>query len=612
MAQGEFHHGAPAFPSRSRSLLLVLALWPTCARAADRTDLPTPLEHYRSYDWEADAKALVLELAASVPEETRASALALFGAADGSESLDAARIRTLLGSIDWKSYRPRVESLLLHGSRALEVVPNEASAWLPLIHDSLLLFLDGLGEERFLDRIVAQATLPRTASRGERVLAFVEGAPSLQKLAQIFARNPSLAPDIRVALQSLENDISSARYDEILAVIRRELPSAVEDEYAIEFRDHLLAEASVGAVVEASYRSPGSERTERAACKVLKPRAVEALAEDLAIVDRVLAYLEEHASFYDIGDTPLVDIFEEIREALSREVQVADERENLIRAREYYRDVPEVLVPAVLPFSTQNVTCMEFVEGVKITDAFPGQPEKRRELAHRLSDALTFDVLFSRKETALFHGDPHAGNVFHVEDGGPDPYRIALLDWGLAAEFSRDDRAKMAQLVLGLYLKDSKRLANNVSVLVDFQPKDDREREEMRRTVAAMIEESTSEGMFPLLDDLMTALAKLGYKVRYEAAIFIKAQLTISGILLELEPGFEQDAHVIDRLEGQIFHEIGPRLLRTVWFPDWNSHDYQSLMSNEDVKDVQVKRTCGFFKTVGKAIWTGVSFQWLF
>jgi ubiquinone biosynthesis protein len=229
-----------------------------------------------------------------------------------------------------------------------------------------------------------------------------------------------------------------------------------------------------------------------------------------------------------------------------------------------------------------------------------------------LSDALTFDVLFSRKETALFHGDPHAGNVFHVEDGGPDPYRIALLDWGLAAEFSRDDRAKMAQLVLGLYLKDSKRLANNVSVLVDFQPKDDREREEMRRTVAAMIEESTSEGMFPLLDDLMTALAKLGYKVRYEAAIFIKAQLTISGILLELEPGFEQDAHVIDRLEGQIFHEIGPRLLRTVWFPDWNSHDYQSLMSNEDVKDVQVKRTCGFFKTVGKAIWTGVSFQWLF
>jgi ubiquinone biosynthesis protein len=612
MAQCGFHHGAPAFPSRSGVLLLALAFSASGAGAADRIDLPTPLDHYRSYSFEADAKALLLELAASVPEETRASAFALFQAADGSEPVDEARIRTLLGSIDWKTHRSRVESLLLHGSRVLEVVPNQASAWIPLIHDSLLLFLDGLGEERFVDRIVGQARLPRDASRGDRVLAFVEGAPSLQKLAQILARHPTLAPDIRLALQSLENDISSARYDEIMAVIRRELSSALEKEYAVEFRDHLLAEASVGAVVEATYRSPGPDPAQRAACKVLKPRAVSALAEDLAILDRVLSYLEGHATFYDIGDTPLVDIFEEIREALSREVQVADERKNLIRAREYYRDVPGILVPAVLPFSTESVTCMEFIEGVKITDAFPGEPEKRRELAHRLSDALTFDVLFSRKGTALFHGDPHAGNVFHVEDGGSDPFRIALLDWGLAAEFSREDREKMAQLMLGLYLKDSKRLGNNVSVLVDFQPKDDEEREEMRRTVADLVEASTGEGMFSLLDDLMTALAKEGYRVRYEAAVFIKAQLTISGILQELEPGFEQDAYVVDRLEGQVFHEIGTRLLRTVWFPDWNSHDYRSLMSNEDVKDVQVQRTGRYFKKVGKAIWTGVSFQWLF
>jgi ubiquinone biosynthesis protein len=612
MAQAGFHHGAPAFPSRSGLLLLALLLSPSGGGAADRIDLPTPLEHYRSYDWEADAKTLALELAASVPEEARATAFALFQSADGSGSFDEARIRSLLASIDWKPYRPRLESLLLHGSRALEVVPNEASAWIPLIHDSLLLFLDGLSDERFVDRIAGQAKLPRDASRGDRVLAFVEGAPSLQKLAQVLARNPTLAPDIRLALQSLENDISSARYDEILDVIRRELPAAVGEEYSIEFRDHLLAEASVGAVVEATYRNPGSERTQRAACKVLKPRAVAALAEDLAILDEVLAYLERHAAFYDIGDTPLVDIFEEIREALSREVQVADERKNLIRAREYYGDVPGILVPAVLPFSTENVTCMEFVEGVKITDAFPGEPENRRELAHRLSDALTFNVLFSTKDTALFHGDPHAGNVFHVEDGGPDRFRIALLDWGLAAEFTREDRERMAQLLLGLYLKDPKRLGNNVSVLVDFQPKDDEEREQMRQTVGALVAASPGEGMFTLIDDLMTELAKEGYKVRYEAAIFIKAQLTISGILEELEPGFQQDDYVVDRLEGQVFREVGPRLLRTVWFPAWNSHEYRSLMSNEDVKDVQCRRTGRFFKKVGKAIWTGVSFQWLF
>ena len=70
---------------------------------------------------------------------------------------------------------------------------------------------------------------------------------------------------------------------------------------------------------------------------------------------------------------------------------------------------------------------MEYVEGEKITDAFPRDPEARRRLARKFSDALTYDVIFAPREEALFHGDPHAGNVFHVL-GDQDAYRIALLD----------------------------------------------------------------------------------------------------------------------------------------------------------------------------------------
>ena len=70
--------------------------------------------------------------------------------------------------------------------------------------------------------------------------------------------------------------------------------------------------------------------------------------------------------------------------------------------------------------------------------------------------------------------------------------------------------------------------------------------------------------------------------------------------------------NVLDRIEGQVWREFGPRLLRTVWFPAWNSHDYRSLLSNEDVKDVQVKRTGRFCKKVGKGIWEAITLQWLF
>jgi ubiquinone biosynthesis protein len=582
-----------------RSALLFLGL----LSPAQDLALPTPPEHHLNYDWQADARGLALELVAEVPEEVRSRAAALL------EGSTPEEIRALLDSIDWRRHRARIESVLLHASRALDVVPDGASRWRPLIHDALLLFLNGMSEERLVERLVAQASLPRDASRGDRVLAFVAEAPSLQKLAQIVARNPDIAPDIRSSLQTLENGLATARYGEIMEVIERELPEDTVQERQIRFSDHLLAEASVGAVVEAHYRSE-TDAELRAACKVLKPRAVAALAEDLKLIDRVLAYLEEHSDFYDIGDTPLVDIFEEIREALSREVQVADERRNLVRAREYYRDTPEILVPAVLPFSTSNVTCMEFVEGVKVTDAFPGSPRERAELARRLSDALTYDVIFSRRDPALFHGDPHAGNVFHAPSPA-DLYRIGLIDWGLAAEFTLEQRRQLAQLMLGLYLKNEKRLAENAVVLVE-PSNAETDPARMRESIAAVVREGSGDGMFPLLDELLTELAREGYTVRYSAAIFIKSQLTIAGILKELDPDFDQDDYVMDRIEGQVYREIGPRLLKTVWFPAWNSHEYPSLLSNEDVKDVQVQRTGRFFKKVGKGIWTGVSFQWLF
>ena len=94
--------------------------------------------------------------------------------------------------------------------------------------------------------------------------------------------------------------------------------------------------------------------------------------------------------------------------------------------------------------------------------------------------------------------------------------------------------------------------------------------------------------------------------------MFIKSQLTISGILAELDPEFEQDEYVMGRMASQVRRELGKRLLRTVYFPKWNSHDYPSMMSNEDVKDVQFQKIGRGFKSFGKAIWKGITFQWLF
>ena len=223
-----------------------------------------------------------------------------------------------------------------------------------------------------------------------------------------------------------------------------------------------------------------------------------------------------------------------------------------------------------------------------------------------------YDVLFSPHDTALFHGDPHAGNVFHVEEGGEDPFRIALIDWGLAAEFNRREREKMVQLMLGLSLRHAKRLANNVDVLIEWEPEGPEDIAAMKARMKELLAEESAEGMFALLDKLIARLAREGYSLRFDATMFIKSQLTISGILAELDPEFEQDEYVMGRMASQVTSELGKRLLRTVYFPKWKSHDYPSMMSNEDVKDVQCQKIRRGFKAFGKAIWKGVTFQWLF
>jgi ubiquinone biosynthesis protein len=592
---------------------LCVLSWLSAAPARAQLELPTPLEHYETFDLEQAARELVLQVMSELPDEERARVMGLFQAAQSTpdRKYTADEVRQILDMIEWKRWRPQVLILFLHTSRILEVVPDSYQSFIPIVHDSFLVFLDRLSDERLIERLVEQINLPRDADRGARILAFIAKTPSLQKLAQIIARNDLFAPDIRRALQTVENSLATVNYQEILAQVESELGAEIIDRYQLQFADQILAEASVGAILPATFVLPGREEREDAACKVLKPYAISAMEEDLQIIDEVLTHLEEHADFYRIGETPLVDIFKEIREALSREVRVEDEQDNLLQAGIYYKDDRKIIVPEVYPFSTTNITCMEFIHGGKITEAYEGRPKERAELARRLSDALTFDVIFSPQENALFHGDPHAGNVYYVEDNQEDPYRIALLDWGLSAEFSREDREKLVQLLLGLNLQNGKRLGNNVDVILDWEPQSPEERRAMRERVEKIAVEYKGEGMFAVLNQVIARLAIQGYSIRYETAIFIKSQVTIAGILKELDPEFEQDKYLMSRMTGQVYKELHVRFLRTIYFPAWNSHNYRSMLSNEDVKDVQVKRCGAGFKKLGKGIWYGISFKWL-
>jgi len=626
--------------------------------------LPSPRSHYEEYDLATEAMALAQEMMLQLDPATLQLVMSLIGADPGQAmaSLTPEDVLEILDNIDLEPYRWRIIELLLHQSQALEVIPEWGASWVPLVHDSLLVVLGGMSMDRIRQRIAEQVTVPLDADRGDRLLAFASKTPTFQKIGQILARYSEIPEDMRESFQTLENSISTTTAPELVAEIKAALGPEILERYQFVFEDEVLSEASVGAVIGASVVMPGEQEPRSMVVKYIKPYAIAAIDEDLESITTLLGILEDNREFYGIGASPLVDMFTEVRSALAREIRAADEQGNLQRAAAYFADNDQVVVPALCECSTPQVTVMERIAGYKITDAFPDDPKQRKKLAERLADVMAYDVLLGQGQT-LFHGDPHAGNVFYVGNEA-HPYRIALLDWGLCGDLELEQRAKLVQVWLGLYLKHYDRLRENVDGLL-AQPIDhETDRAKLDAAIDAVFEraeraarepraqkaettkgpdedppgeledqateeeskiaakgndeaedeeeggrdEATEPGTLDLLDDLIADLAGEGYVVDPDILLFMKSLFTTLGVASDLDPEFEAGTYIGSQVTGQVFKETPKRFLNTIWVPGFTSHDYESTMSNVDVWAMVFNEIGLGTKAIGVGIWKGIKY----
>jgi len=578
-----------------------------------RVSLPTPHSHYDTFKRGDSGLPLLMDLLKEFEPETQ-QVLLRFALAAGLKDVavnpevaeDFKKIQkmaesaglpklppivrtqavTLIKKTNWASHRPVIIELLVHQSGVLNMIPEKWGAlWIPIVHDAMLSFLDRLSDDRLLDKLVGLAMLPPNSSSGDYLIEFVSKVPSLQKLGQIIARNPDLAPEYRAALQGLENGINTMTRDEIVDYITTDVGKPSLDKYQVEFADKKLAEASVGATIRASYIPPGTSARQQMIFKVVKPYVLAYLPEDLAIIDGLAEYFTTNHDFYQLGSLPLVDLFREIRKALTNEINIVAEQKNFTRAREYYKGNDKVLIPEILPISNSHVTAMQFVAGEKITSAFKGDQRQRSIMAVRLSNVMTGDVIFSPKSEAIFHGDPHPGNVYRVTGNPKDPYQIALLDWGLMGVFPRADRRALMQLILGAQMSDAKRLRKNVGALVEGGlPNDPAKLQKVDALVAEVARPKPGRGSFDALSDLLAGLIEQGYQTKFALNVFIKSQATIAGELVELDPSLKQDELVEKQVTALVKKEMPKRLVCVVFC--WNSRGYTSMLSNGDVMAV--------------------------
>jgi ubiquinone biosynthesis protein len=234
----------------------------------------------------------------------------------------------------------------------------------------------------------------------------------LIKLGQVASLRLEVLPEaITNELARLQDRVAPHPFEEITARIEREY-GARWSERLTDLAREPIAAASLGQVHEARARDG-----RRIALKVLYPGIERSVAVDLAMA-RLALWLFDWIVIPDLRE-----VYRQLRASLRGEMDYLREgRAAEEIARNLSRDAAlwsHLRVPQIhWDLTTRRVLAMEFIDGVKITDASVA----REDLVAWASRAF-LHMMF---RDGFFHCDPHPGNLI-VDRAG----RIAIIDFGM-------------------------------------------------------------------------------------------------------------------------------------------------------------------------------------
>jgi len=499
------------------------------------------------------------------------------------------KLNTMAAAMGDEAFIKRVAREIVKRTQPQQAIPEIYGHYRSVVRDGIEFFLSKVGRHRLMELVISQLKLDPEADTQERLLELAKRFPTLHKLGQIIARNPNIDPVVKKWLIHLENGCYGTPLDGIMEQIGRQLEQT-DNRDRLHVQPAILSEASVGAVIPFHWNQPPSQDRIQGVFKIIKPGIRRYLDEELVILEKTAVFFEKNRYRYPVKDFRFLDVFQEVREMLIKEIDLAAEQAYLVEAAQFYSDMESIQIPQLFPFSTGTMTAMAYLNGPKITDATLNQ-EQRKRCAAILFEALICRPLFSRRESSLFHGDPHAGNILAVDDSASGHLRIGLLDWSLAGRLTKSERVKIAQLIQAVLKKDLTSIRRSVKVLAIGTAMDSPlQRQKFRNLVMRMMRSSEFARLtlikktFKLLD----LLTFEGYVFPADLMLFRKAIFTLEGVLYDLWPSFDMDAAVTQYLTELMTQEI-PKRFGNLFFPLADRpENYPSLISNIELQALMV------------------------
>ncbi|WP_157554655.1 ABC1 kinase family protein [Nocardia crassostreae] len=276
----------------------------------------------------------------------------------------------------------------------------------------------------------------------ERIREVLEQlGPTFVKLGQMLALRPDYLPlPYAQALQRLHTHAVPFDATAAQRIVETELGRAIERLFR-EFEPEPFAAASLSQVHRAQL--PDGRVV---AVKVQRPDVADLIARDLALLQWLAAKVERRRPA-TLGFRP-TDAVDELAAYTTRELDFRREAAVSEQMRRNAAADRRLVVPAVhRPLSTARVLTTDFIDGLP--------PAPAAELAaaglkpDKVLDAGAAWMVRQLFTDALFHADPHPGNILLLPGN-----RVCLLDFGMFGRFDRAQRRRMGLMLLALISGD--------------------------------------------------------------------------------------------------------------------------------------------------------------
>lgn len=254
---------------------------------------------------------------------------------------------------------------------------------------------------------------------------------SFIKLGQTLSTYPNLIGyELAEELSKLQEAAPIDDFETVKNTIESEFQKPL-DEIFDEFSTKPIASASIGQVHTAFLNN------KHVAIKIQHEGVDETVQSDIRLMHILAKRLNDNISALHSYNLPgIIDVFEQ---DMKKELDYKFEAMNAVHLGHILED-DEVYIPEVyLEYTTNKVLTMEYLEGVSLNKVMESSDDEydKQKIALQGADSFIKQILIY----GFFHADPHAGNIFVLEDN-----RVAFVDFGMMGHLDDKLREDISQL----------------------------------------------------------------------------------------------------------------------------------------------------------------------